>query len=100
MNADVASEAIELGNDQRSLVTLAGREGSLQLGTVRTLAALDLGMFGHELVLGVPAQVFPHRLPLRVEAEPAMTLPTGAHPIVRNERTAHIRISQQTFAET
>jgi hypothetical protein len=51
----IAGKAIEFRDNQRRLVALASGEGSLQLGTVRPFSALDLSIFGRELIFGVPS---------------------------------------------
>jgi hypothetical protein len=48
---EVAGEAVELGDDELSLVLAAGGQGLLQLGAIRTLAGLDLSELGVGSVL-------------------------------------------------
>ena len=77
----VAAQAVELGNDERSLLLTALGQGGQQLGAFVFLTALDLGVVGADGVV-LPLGEQAHGFLLGVESQTAFALLVGGDPVV------------------
>jgi len=82
--ARVAGQPVELGDHQRRTAGAAGGEGCCELRSVGALAALHLLELGHHYAAGA-GHVLGHRRALRLQAQPTLSLPIGADPVVGHE---------------
>jgi hypothetical protein len=83
---DVARQPVELGDDQGCTRRLGMGERGEELRAIILPARLDLSVFAANLAAGDMRR---HRLALRLEAEPALTLPRRRNPQIRDEAAIH-----------
>lgn len=80
---DVAGQPVELGDDQRGALPLAGGDGGMEFRPVVLPAALDLGEFGEDVA--TPSRKISDGAALGLQSEAAGSLAVGGDAVVSDE---------------